>query len=261
MKKKILAALTAATLVLCSWTTAFAQEEDKAPYVVPVDTFTCNYNEGKGPGDLKKAIANWNKWMDDQGTDSYGAMLITPYYYGEDSFDIGWLGYWTSQEAMGAGIDKYLAEGGESAEGFNDVLTCASHSHWATIQLKAPSAAQQEKGVLMFSDCSIESEDGWDDLYASLKKSAAYMTEQNYNNGMWMMWPVFGAGGESTYDFKAVTHWDNYTDFGKAYQHRANGGGRQALNEIMGDRLDCDTSRVYNTKTVRNVPPPETDQG
>lgn len=88
--------------------------------------------------------------MDDQGVGDYGAVVMTPYYYGDDTFELGWLGFWTSQEAMGAGLD-------------------------------------------------------------------------------------------------------NYTDFGKAYQHNANGGGRQKMNEIMGDMLDCDAARVYNAKRVRSI--------
>ena len=102
MKNKIIAIVAAVPLMLSAWMTANAQEEEDAPpYVTPVDTFTCNYNEGKGPGDLKKAVANWNAWMDDQGADNYGAVTMTPYYYGDDSFELGWLGFWTSQEAMG----------------------------------------------------------------------------------------------------------------------------------------------------------------
>ena len=254
MKKKILAALTAATLVLCGWTTAFAQEEEQSPYVVPVDTFTCDYNEGKGPADLKKAVANWNKWMDEQGTDSYGAVTMTPYYYGEDSFELGWLGFWTGQEAMGAGIDNYLAKGGEAAEGFNSALTCDTHEHWATINVKQPKEGPApDNFVLMFSNCTVAEDTEWETLMAAIKEAAVYMTEQEFGNGAWMMWRVFGGAGEPDWDFKWVTSYANYTDFGKAYQHNANGGGRQKMNEIMDDMLDCDSARVYNATTVRRI--------
>ena len=90
MNKKILAIVTAVPMALSGWMTANAQEEEDAPpYVTPVDTFTCHYNEGKGAGDLDKAIANWNAWMDTQGADDYAAFTLTPYYYGADTFDIG----------------------------------------------------------------------------------------------------------------------------------------------------------------------------
>ena len=81
----------------------------------------------------------------------------------------------------------------------------------------------------------------------------AYQEEQGFEKGDYMMWPVFGGEGELDWDFKWVTSFANYTAFGKAYQHNANGGGRQKMNEIMGDALDCDTGRVYDAKVVRKV--------
>jgi hypothetical protein len=131
--------LAAIPLALSAWVTANAQEEaDAPPFVTPVDTLTCNYNDGKGPDDLKKAAADWNAWMDNQGTNNYGAVTLTPYYYGDDSFDVGWLGLWTDQEAMGEGIDSYLTKGTKQAEGFSEVVTCDTHEHWSTINVKEP---------------------------------------------------------------------------------------------------------------------------
>jgi len=258
MNKKILAIVTAVPMALSGWVTANAQEdEDEAPYVTPVDTFTCSYNDGKGAADLKKVIATWNDWMDEQGANDYGALTLTPYYFGADTFDIGWIGFWTSQEAMGTGIDNYLANGGDAAKGFNDVLTCESHSHWASINVKPPKdGPAPDSFVLMFSDCSLRNEGEYEALFDAMELATAYQNENNYENASWLMWPVFGGGGESKFDFKAVTAYDNYTSFGKAYQHHANGGGRQALNKIMGDQLDCDPSRVYNTTAVRRPAPP-----
>lgn len=262
MKKKILASIVAIPIVLMGWTTVLAEDEEekKSPYVTPVDTFTCSYNEGKGPADLKKVIADWNAWMDDQGAADYGAFVLTPYYYGADTFELGWLGYWTTQEGMGSGIDNYLENGGKAAKGFSDALTCQTHEHWATINVKQPpEGPAPDKSVLMFSNCTIEEGTEWPVLRGAIDDAAAYMTEQGWRNGAWMMWPVFGGGGETDWDFKWVTSYDNYTDFGKAYQHNANGGGRQKMNEIMGDMLDCDASRVYNATAVRRPAPPAED--
>ena len=93
----------------------------------------------------------------------------------------------------------------------------------------------------------------WDDLYARIGKAMAYLDSQGNESGEWMMWPVFGGEGKPDWDFKWVSSYANYTAFGKAYQHNANGGGRQKMNEIMGDALDCDAARVYDAHTVRRV--------
>jgi hypothetical protein len=253
MKKKIIAASIALPLAL---STAFAQEEEEqSPYVVPVDTFTCNYNDGKGSADLDKVVAAWNEQLDELGADSYGAVTLTPVYYGNDTFDVGWIGYWVSQEAMGAGIDSYRASSaGELDPKFAEVLTCDTHSHFASIQVKAPPEGETpDNVVLMFSNCSKSDEVEWDALFDKIKTAVAYQEEKGFRKGDYMMWPVFGGEGKPPWDFKWVTSFANYTDFGIAYQHNANGGGRQKMNEIMGDALDCDPARVYDAKVVRRA--------
>lgn len=257
MHKKLLASVVAIPIVLSGWTASFAQEEEeKPPHVTPVDTFTCSFNEGMGSDDLDKAVANWNAWMDEQGTGNYGAVTMTPYYYGDDTFELGWLGFWTNQEAMGAGIDSYLTNGSKASEGFAKALTCDTHEHWATINVKPPGEGPApDNFVLMFTNCTIAEDTEWPALKAAIGEAVDYMTEQEFGNGAWMMWPVFGGGGETDWDFKWVTSYDNYTAFGKAYQHNANGGGRQKMKEIMGDKLDCDAARVYNATTVRRITP------
>jgi hypothetical protein len=254
MNKKISAALLAIPFAMSSLSTAMAQDEEESPYVVPVDTFTCSYNDGMGPADFVKAADNWNAWADERGVDNYGAMIITPYYFGADTFDVGWLGYWTNQEAMGVGIDAYLAEGGEAAEGFAKAVTCDTHSHFASIQVKSPPEGEMpDNVVLMFSNCTKSDDVEWDALFEKINAAVAYQEEKGFKKGDFMMWPVFGGEGKPDWDFKWVTSFANYTDFGIAYQHNANGGGRQAMNEIMGEALDCDTARVYNAKVVRKV--------
>lgn len=254
MNKKRTVSLLTIPVALLTLSTAIAQEEEPPPYVVPVDTFTCSYNDGKGPADLDKAAAAWNKWADEQGVEDYAAMIVTPYYYGAGAFDVGWLGYWTSQEAMGVGIDAYLAEGGETAKGFSEAVSCKTHEHYASIQVKAPPEGEAPDNiVLMFSNCTRSDDVEWDDLFTRIGKAVEYMEAQGIESGAWMMWPVFGGEGDPGWDFKWVTGYDNYTAFGKAYQHNANGGGRKALNAIMEEAMECDTARVYNAKTVRRI--------
>ena len=192
--------------------------------------------------------------MDEQGADTYGAFTLTPNYYGKDTFDVAWLGYWTSQEAMGAGIDSYRASGGKMDAKFAEVLTCDTHSHFASIQVKKPPEGEMpDEIVLMFSNCTKSDDVEWDALFEKIDAAMAYQKEKGFKKGDFMMWPVFGGEGTPDWDFKWVTSFGNYTDFGVAYQHNANGGGRQEMSEIMGDALECDTARVYDAKVARRV--------
>ncbi len=262
MTKKRLAALAAAPMLFVGWAIAFADghEEEKSPWVTPVDTFTCSFNDGKDMDDLNEVIADWNEFLDAKGVDDYGAMVMTPYYFGADTFEYGWLGFWTSQEAMGAGIDMYRADAAERFDAeFAKVGTCDTHEHWASIEVKSPSGEASDTFVLMFSNCTRADGVEWDGLFEKIKMAIDYQTEKGFAKGDWMMWPVFGGGGDPGWEFNWVTGFSNYTDFGKAYQHNANGGGRQAMNKIMGDALDCDAARVYNARMVRRIPEPDAE--
>ena len=261
MKKKILAVLAAAPMLFVGWAVAFADEheEKKSPWVTPLDTFTCSFNDGKDMDDLNKVIAEWNEFLDGKGVDDYGAMIMTPYYFGADTFELGWLGFWTSQEAMGAGIDMYRAEAGQFDAEFAKVTTCDTHEHWATIEVNSPGGQAPDNFVLMFSNCTRSDGVEWDGLFERIETAMAYQNEQGFAKGDWLMWPIFGGGGDPGWEFKWVTSFSNYTDFGKAYQHSANGGGRQAMNEIMGDALDCDAARVYNARMIRRIPEAEAE--
>ncbi len=237
--------------------TAAAQEEEgDSMHVLPVETFTCKYNEGKSRKDLDKAITTWNAWMDSKGVDSYAAMVLDPYYFGPETFDVAWLGFWTSGDAMGAGTDLYLKEGGDSAKAFAAAVTCDSHSNFASAGLKAPPAGgPPDSMVLQFSDCSIREGTDWDALMAGYADWAAYQEAEGYGNGMWMLFPAFG-GGNADYDFKEVTSYRDHTAAGKAYEKYGNGGGWQKHMETVAHMLRCDESRVYNVTFVRKLPAP-----
>ncbi|MDJ0711654.1 MAG: hypothetical protein QNJ14_14785 [Woeseiaceae bacterium] len=261
MKKKLLAVFAAAPMLCVGWAVAFADghEEEQAPWVTPVDTFTCSFNDGMDMDDLNSVIADWNEFLDSKDVADYGAMVMTPNYHGPDTFEFGWLGFWTSQEAMGAGIDMYRAEAGNFDAAFAKVSTCDTHEHWASINVKDPGRTAPDNFVLMFSNCTRDEDVSWDDLFGRIKKATAYMEEQGSKSGEYMMWQVFGGGGDPGWDFKWVSSYANYTDFGKDYQHNANGGGRQKMNEIMDEALDCDAGRVYNARMIRRIPEAEAE--
>ncbi len=252
MKKKI-TIVTAALLL--AWTgPAMAEDEaDDAMTIYPVETWTCNYNEGKGPADLDKATANWNKWMDESGGEAYGAMTVTPWYYGGDTFDVGWIGFWPDGATMGAGTDHYLTNGSKAAAGFAEAVTCDSHSNFATTMIKSPGDRETPDNlVLYFSDCNLRDGTEWSEVLAGLRAWGDYMTEQEYGNGLWLMFPAFGSA-DMKFDFKQVTSYDTHAQAGAAYDKYANGGGWEKRFELLGDKLKCDVSRVYNAAFRRKM--------
>lgn len=244
--------VTATSLMLCVGAVS-AQEEDKAPTIFPVDTYTCNYNDGKGPEDLNAAIDGWNAWMDEQGADNYFAMTMTPNYHGPDTFQVGWLGFAPTAEELGAGADNMAANGQAQGAAFADAVTCDTHSNFASMMVKEPPERQTPDSiVLAFSDCSVADGNSMSDVFDALDLWTAYQVENGYQSGSWVFFPAYG-GGDVEFDFKMVSSWDNNAERGRDYDLYANGGGYQKRGEIMGDMLSCNVSRVYDGTVHRRI--------
>jgi hypothetical protein len=249
---KMLAASAASALVLSMNLAQADNHEKEARRYVPVDTFTCNYRAGKGPADLEQVIGNWNQWMDDNGAQDYFALTLTPHYYGENTFDVGWLGSWPSGEAMGRGTDTWLSKGSEIGQQFDEVLECVSHTNFATTEFKSPGdGPAPDTIVLSFSDCTgPEDPDKWPDLMSGLDGWAQYQAETGYHGATWMMFPAYG-GGDFDFDFKMVYGWDNHTAHGQDYQRYGEQEDWEKQGELVGSLMDCDVPRLYDARIRR----------
>jgi len=248
MKKKLIAA-AAATMVFVSGV-AIAQDEQEMPSFAPVETYTCNYNEGMGPADLDAATEKWNAWMDDEGQTNYFASTLVPAYYGSETFDFGWLGFYATGSEMGAGTDHWLTEGGEHQANFAAVADCDTHTGFASTEVKTPPDNDDEDDgsfVLTFTDCTITT-DGDEDILGAIGQWAAYATERGYKNGAWVMFPVYGGGG-AEYDFKMVNGYGDFSAVGTDWDLYAEGDYVKA-GELNPGLYDCDDARVY-VGTVR----------
>jgi hypothetical protein len=231
----------------------WAQEESEGPVVYPVETYTCKYNKGQGPAELDKVVAGWNVYMDEQGAGNYFAMTLTPHYYGGETFDVGWLGAAPTGEELGAGADSWITNGAKQAAAFSKVLSCDSHSNYATMQIKeSPSGVSPDNIVLTFANCSAVSGKTMEEVFAALDAWTEYTIENGYRNGTWVMFPAYGVD-DVDFDFKLVNGYDSHTDMGKDYDQYANGGGYQKHAELLGDVLSCDVTRVYDGDIQRRI--------
>ena len=250
MKKYFLTAFTAVSMLLSA--TVFAQDDAELPTYRPVETFTCTYNDGMGPDDLDAITDKWNAWMDENGENTYFAATVTPVYYGDDAFDFGWIGAWSSGTTMGAGSDRWMNESGELPAGYAAVADCNTHSGFASTQLKEPSDGEGDGSFLLtFTDCTITSDDPAADVVGALQAWADYATERGYQNGMWLMWPVYGGGG-AEFDFKIVNGYSNFADLGSNWDLFASGDYVKA-GEIAGGLYECDDARVYAATLRREM--------
>lgn len=252
MKKILLAAVSAA---LCMYS-AGAWSQDAAadgPRWIPVDTYTCDFRSGKTMAELDAVIEEWNKWMDAQGVGDYFAAVVTPQYYGERLFEVGWLGAWKDGNAMGAGTDSYLTKGAAIGMKFDAVVDCSSHTNFVSTMIKPPVSDDEEgdnKFVLDFTNCSIRDGQDFEAVMGGLQAWAEHQSANGFQNSTYMMFPIFGEKNDD-YAFKIVEGHDDYTAFGADYERMSNGGHWMKQEELLAGLVKCDSPRVYDARTVR----------
>lgn len=234
--------------------TVLAQDDEPAPPLRPVETWTCDYNEGKTRADLDKANAAWNKWMDETGQDHYTAFIMTPQFFGEWNFDVAWVGVAKDGNSFGKGTDRWLSEGGEIGAMFGEVVTCSSHGSFVSMNVKRMPPSDEEgdgKFVIEFQNCSLEKEtDGaFDEFIEAQEQWNAYADEHGFDYNAWVWWPIHGETDDS-YDFKYVSAIADYTTFGANWQLYADGHWRKS-NELLDALLDCDIARAYDGTMLR----------
>lgn len=230
---------------------AIAQDDERMSFN-PVEIYACDYNEGKDAADLAKATADWTKYADKAGMDDYFAMILTPQMFGERRFDVAWLGSWPSGDSMGADLDHWYSKGGETAESFADAISCGSHSVFASTQLKAPPEGPPPAGLsVTFADCTAKEGKSLEDVFGGMAELINYQEANGYTHGTWAMFPAYGVA-DAAYDFKLVTAHENLQGVGQAFDRVADGDW-QVQQDIMGELMECDISRVYHGGVVRTA--------
>lgn len=228
-----------------STTLADSHEGEGLKPASPVEIFTCNYAEGKGPADLDKAVDDFNEFADKRDITEYSAWTLVPYYASaEQEFDILWLGGAAKAATLGRIQDQWLAEGTKEQEGFNEVIPCNAHMNFSTLQIKTPPKRENPNNIVVsFSDCNTAEGVTFEDLVPSLMEWAKYREGHGSTAGMWVMFPAYGGGNED-FDFKWVAAWQNLAEQGADYD-QFNEGGWEKGNELFQGKVSCDSSRVY----------------
>jgi hypothetical protein len=227
----------------------------ETPRIIPVETWTCDFRDGKNMNDLKAFTNDFNAWVDGLENQDYFAALLVPHYFGEKMFDVGWLGAWSDGNAMGTGLDLWQAEGGELAANLFSIIDCGSHTQFGSMRMReAPEddGPDDNQFVLTFTNCSVKEGKNFEEVMGAMKTWADYQDEHGFNASEWMMFPIHGESNND-YDFKVVTGFDNHAARGADFEKMGNGGHWRRNSEIFDGLLDCDISRVYDGFTIRNM--------
>ena len=248
------ASAVAVFALLFTGTTLAQVSADGMGKVIPVEMFVCNYNNGQDEGDLDKAIDRWTEFMDENGTDNYAAWKLTSYFYGADqAFDFIWMGAYSDGNAMGAGTDTWLRDGGDIAEAFDKVADCGAHVMLSSAMYKSPANNETPaSGLITMMNCKLNKGRRYADVKKAELKWAEYLTSNGSTAGYWHWFPTYG-GGNSDFDYKIVFAYNNFTELGADFERAANGGGREASEEIFANVDECDDPRIYLAKSIRTA--------
>ena len=220
--------------------------------VLPVELFACKFNDGKSWSDLNAVIDQWNEFADDQDVEDYAAWTLVPQFYTtEQDFDFIWMGAYTDFNAMGSGMDMYAAEGDEVNTAFFEVINCPAHILLSSAMYKAPSGdGTPQDSIITMMDCELNEGHRYSDIRDAELKWMEHLAGAGSSGGYWHWFPTYG-GGDSEFDYKVVTAFENYSELGATMENFANGGGRAVSMGIFGDIDECDDARVYRATSRR----------
>ncbi len=251
--KKILLSTFFASLVFFVGSGGVSAQDD-GMLIIPVELYTCTYNNRQGPDNLDRVVDKWNAWADRNAGDDYAAWTLTPYYFGpEQEFDVIWMGAGKNAVALGRAQDLYLAKDEGLAEDFEEVLDCDGHSNFASVNYKAPpEGATPANSVLTFSDCKYSEGATFSAVSAAMDEWSQYLSDEGSTTGIWHWYPAYGGGGEE-FDFKWLQAFEDFEGLGADYDRYATGGGFRTRGRLLNHLIDCDSSRAYLAQSRRFV--------
>jgi hypothetical protein len=252
MKARITAVLMF-TVAASTWTWTQATQAQEAASPAPLEAFFCNMQPGKDMKDLMQVTERFKKWSD-KNDSGYSAWILTP-RFGQfrELPQVLWLGGYASGNAMGKGLDDWMASGSDIQAAFDSVIDCGAHSLASSIEISSPDGPPGD-GVVMFTQCSIEEGSDWSKAVAAHKNYSSAMRSLGAKNSNYMFFPMLGGTADRNFDYWGVSTFKSWTDYFAAYELYVNGGGWQKGMKAMEGVANCEqgTPTVWDVKLVRN---------
>lgn len=221
----------------------------EGPASNPVEMFTCDFRDGKGPDDLtavSKKFAKWSKANDGE----YSAWIMYPAIKATaEGFDVAWLGAWPSGASMGKGMSAYTSSDHGLDKEFGKVIDCSDgHSMVVSYPVNTKNWSTSDS-LVSFSSCTLVEGKTGADATAAHKQISDMMMAKGSKAASWMFWPALG-WGEVELDYYSVVAYSGYDELGAAWDRYMTGDTMQQVTAIGDAAADCDSPRVYSTTLV-----------
>ena len=221
--------------------------------VNPVELYICSLKDGKSMDDIKKLDARYVKWADKHDKD-YSTWRLQPIFRTLDpemSFDLGYIGSWSSGASMGAGMDAWPGTNDGLGADYGKTMDC-SHMLVASAEVHAPNGPPKD-GMVWFSSCAVDEESSAEAAFEAHKKSAAGMAAKGSKAQSWLFYPGLGFG-KIDFDYYQVVSFGNAKELGGGFDMYYNKGGWKDAAGAMTGVAECDSPRLYSSTNLRMAP-------
>jgi hypothetical protein len=235
MKKLTL--LFFASLAYFSTLLAIADDHIEAPVFGGVETFACDFVEGKGMSDLMKVTKKWDKWADKNLSAAYTGLVLSPFYYDTLDADVYWVGFSNSFQDQAVIQAEFQARGAKMQNDFNSVYSCKSHSQLAWVRVRDESGST-DTGIVDFSACTMLPNASQEDISTADTKMNAFLTQINSSARIYRWYPMQGNETDGA-DFYQANWSGSLEEKGVNTDRFLQNGGVQLRDSLYGNLLSC----------------------
>ena len=214
--------------------------DDHAPSIFGIETYACNYNEGKTLEDLLSVSKKWDRFATKNFSMPYQGYVLTPYYRSrENQHEVYWVGMSPNFEAQGTTQDEMRTKGAKLNEEFLEVLDCDMQSQWAAMMVMSGGDSVPEEGTVSFQSCRMKEGATMEQMMMADAKMNALAEKIGITGGMLRWFPLGGQSSSFTGDYVQVTSNSSLAERGKNYDRAIASGLRQANASIYGELVEC----------------------
>lgn len=219
---------------------SFGFADNHAPSIFGIETYACNYNEGKDINDLLGVSKKWNRFASKNFSMPYQGYVLTPYYRNADSgYDVYWVGMSPSFEAQGTTQDEMLTKGESINSEFLEVISCDAQGQWGAMMVMNAGDSVPENGTVSFESCTMKEGATMEKMMAADAKMNAFAQKIGMTGSMLRWFPLGGQSNSVSGSFMQVSSNESLAERGKNYDRAVKNGAVQVNASLYGDLVDC----------------------
>ena len=218
-------------------TTAWSDDHMQMPAFGGVETFACDFADGKDMDDLLQLTKKWDAWAKKNHTRAYTGYVLSPFYYDEMQADVYWVGFSPSFEDQAVVQAEFAEMGVKMQAEFDSIIPCKSHRQRAWVRVR-DETTDTDTGVVDFARCTMRPDATLEKMNAADAQMNAFFSEVGSTTRIYRWYPMQG-GSNSGADFVQANWSGSLQEKGANADKFLQNGGAQLRNALYGDLLEC----------------------